>query len=110
MSVSFNTIGEVTATFKINGNLANGDLVTINTDGTVEKAATTEEIIGVCVSTNGVYAGIQIKGGVKVKADSTLTTGYKALTVSADNTVKAASTGCMHLVCEVSGGFATIIL
>ena len=100
--MNYNQIGDVTATFRISGTLKVGDLVTMAENSTVKAAAKDTEVIGVCVSKNGSYAGVQIQGGVQVGcSDSTLTPGYQMLKATATNEVAKGTTGVPHLVVSV---------
>lgn len=97
--MNYNQIGEVTATFLASGEVNLGDLVTISGNNSVKKAALNEEVVGVCVSKNGSYVGVQVKGGVTVSCnDATLTVGYHPLKAAASNSIALATTGANHLV------------
>jgi hypothetical protein len=111
--MKYNAIGDVTATFKISGDLVLGDIVTMAENDTVKKAEADNEIVGVCVSLNGAYAGIQVKGGICVPYnDSTLTVGYQQLKAVGDGSVSKGTTGTFHLVvnADTVSKTATIIL
>ena len=100
--MNYNQIGDVTATFRINGTVKVGDLVTMAENSTVKAATADAQVIGVCVSKNGDYAGVQIRGGVTVAcSDSTLTVGYHPLKAAADNKIALGTAGAEHLVVAV---------
>lgn len=98
MNTSIIGIGEIVITLPAEKTLALGDFVTINDTGTAVKAANEAEPVGVCVSRNGAYAGVQVKGGVRVPCtDSTLKPGYQILKVS-DGKLAKGTAGTPHLV------------
>lgn len=101
MEMSVNGIGTVVVTLK-GAELSVGDLVMMDGNFGAKKAGTDAEPVGVCVSKNGSYAGVQIKGGVQVGcSDSTLTPGYQMLKATATNEVAKGTTGVPHLVVSV---------
>ncbi len=101
MKTSVIGIGETVITLPAEETLALGDFVTINDGGTAVKAANDAEPVGVCVSLNGAYAGIQVKGGLRAPCtDSTLKPGYQLLKVS-DGKIFKGTTGTPHLVVSV---------
>lgn len=111
--MKYDAIGDVTATFKVSGELAVGDIVTLKENDTVKKAAANDTLVGVCVSLNGSYAGVQIKGGVCVPcSDATLTVGYQQLKIAADGSAAKGTAGTFYLVvnADTSAKTATIIL
>ena len=111
--MKYDAMGDVTATFKVSGSLALGDLVSLKENDTVQKAAENASVIGVCVSLNGSYAGIQIKGGITVPcSDSTLTVGYQQLKAASGGGVQKGTAGAFHLVVsnDTTASTATIIL
>ena len=111
--MNYNQIGDVTATFRVSGTLKVGDLVTMAENSTVQAAAKDTEVIGVCVSKNGSYAGVQIRGGITVAcSDATLTVGYHPLKAAENNAVALGTTGADHLVVSVdtTGKTAMVIL
>ncbi len=102
MSTSVSGIGELVATFQVEDTIALGDLVVLSDQQTVKKAQAEEELIGVCVSINGNYAGIQLKGGTVLNCqDTSLTVGYHPLKVLAENNIAKADNGAHHLVVRV---------
>lgn len=108
--MNFNQIGDVTATFRISGTIALGDLVAMKENQIVQKAAANAEVIGVCASLNGNYAGIQVKGGVTVPSNGTLTPGYRQIKATADGKAALATSGAYHLVVDAGADTAVVIL
>lgn len=109
--MNYNQIGDVTATFRTSGNVLVGDLVSLKENSTVQAAAADEEIIGVCVSKNGIYAGVQVRGGVTVAcADSALKVGYRQLKAVADNKIALGTAGAYHLVVSVDTAAETAMV
>ena len=110
-SMNYNQIGEVTATFQTSGTVNVGDLVAMAENSTVETAAANDEVIGVCVSKNGSYVGVQLKGGTTLAcSDSTLTVGYHQLKAASGNSIALATEGAYHLVVSVDTGVKTAMV
>ena len=64
MSVSFNGFNENTATFKVNGDIANGTPVKMSESDTVAACANGDKFCGFVVNCDGGYAAIQLSGTV----------------------------------------------
>ena len=87
MNVGFEGIGRTVATFACKAGEedtlpAVGDVVTLSASGEVKKSAAKEHFAGVCVSRNGGYAGVQIRGAITLPytGDSAPTVGYNGFT------------------------------
>lgn len=109
MSISIQGIGELTLTLKTSSDLALGDLVTLSPDGQAVKAAINAEPIGVCVSRNGAYLGVQVAGGIRLAQDGTLKTGYQPIKAGT-NGVSLSTAGKPRLVVAVTADSAEILL
>ena len=67
MAVSFSGINENYVTFKVNGEVNSGDLVTMHSNDTVKACANGDSIVGVARSVRNGYASVQITGVVTIK-------------------------------------------
>ena len=93
MSVRFNGIGDIVATFTT-AEAEVGDIVKVSANRNVEHAADGESICGLVVSKNGSYVGVQIKGAMKVPcSDAALALGRTVLVADGANGVKKAGAG-----------------
>lgn len=109
MSISINGIGETVITLKTATTVNIGDFVTLSGNGIAVKAETNAEPVGVCVSKNGTYLGVQIAGGMTLPQDGTLTIGYHPVKTAAAG-LALATAGKPRLVISVTENTADIIL
>ncbi len=118
MQVGFEGIGRVVATFACkeeeeNSVIKIGDVVSMSGNGEVKKAAAKDLPAGVCVSRNGGYAGVQLKGAVTLPYTGTAPqVGYNILAADGNNGVTVSTTGLQRLVLAVdtANTSATILL
>lgn len=104
MSVSLKGFNESVATFYTDdANLEAGDLVIINDNLEVEKAASTELFVGVCQSVRSGYAAVQLSGFVELSYSGTApTVGYNNLYTNSSGGVVANDSGRQLLVVSVN--------
>lgn len=108
MNIGVNGIGEVVLTLQAETAVKLGDLVTLKSNGLVQKAAADADPIGICVSRNGAYAGVQVKGGAVLPCtDSTLTVGYTPVKATAAGGIAKAAEGISRLVVAVDSSAKT---
>lgn len=88
MSISYDGIGKVVATFECFSNVEVGDLVVVSQNKKVAKAMAGNQIVGVCVSKNGDYVGVQIKGAITMPYNSTVPVGYVGVVADENNKIK----------------------
>lgn len=93
--ISFEGIGEVTATFHAGNGVKLGQTVKVSGDSAVAPCGAGERFCGVAVTQpRGGCVGVQVSGMVQVScADPTVTVGYVKLTADGSGGVKAASSG-----------------
>lgn len=114
--VSFEGVGEVTATFHADETVEMGQVVKLSGDAAVAPCAAGERFCGVAAGdARDGCAGVQIGGCVSVKcADSTVTVGFVSLTADGSGGVKKAASddsGAEYLVVSDDGaGTITIKL
>ncbi len=108
MNVGFEGIGRTVATFACKAGEedtlpAVGDVVTLSASGEVKKSAAKEHFAGVCVSRNGGYAGVQIRGAITLPytGDSAPTVGYNGFTAGSDKAVQVSADGIKRLTMAV---------
>ncbi len=110
MSIGVNGIGEVVMTLQAgDDSIGLGDFVTLSDNGVASKAANDSDPVGVCVSKNGKYIGVQIAGGVTVAQNGTLTRGFSPVKVTAQGLAKATA-GKTRLVVSIADNTAAILL
>ena len=109
MNIKFSGFNENVLTFEYTGTLNKGDLVKMTASAKVTKAAANDSFIGVCLSTRGGYAAIQMAGYTEVAKSGTVNVGYQKL-VSAGNAVKSAESGIDRLVIYVDDTTVGFIL
>lgn len=109
MSISINGIGETVITLKTATAVNIGDFITLSGNGLAVKAAVNAEPVGVCISKNNSYVGIQIAGGMTVPQDGTLTIGYHPVKTAAEG-LALATAGKPRLIISVTENTADIIL
>ncbi len=116
MSISFEGIGAVVATFKVqdSATLATGDAVTITANGTVGLGAVGALVCGVAVSSdiNG-YVGIQIGGLAQICYSGTTepTVGWSLLAGDGKGGVQVVEAGGRScLVVSVDKGAKTAVI
>lgn len=110
--VSFEGIGEVTATFYAADGVKSGDMVKLTGDSMVAGCAAGERFCGVCVSAGDGYAAVQVGGMMEaVCDDSTVSAGYVTLTADGAGGVKKAGSGDSgdeYLVIRAGDGTVTL--
>lgn len=91
MAISFNGIGDITATFY--GNVEEGDIVRISSARTVSKAVQGGEFFGVCKSKSSDICAVMLRGFVTLGYSGTAPSiGNVKLASAGDNKVKVSST------------------
>ena len=109
MNINFNGYRENVLTFACSGTVAAGDIVSVSASGTVAKASADSDFIGVCVSSEGGYAAVQLDGYVELAKSGTVNVGYNKL-VAASSGVKTAEAGVDRLVIYVDDTTVGFIL
>ena len=109
MNIDFKGYEENILTFACSGTVAAGDIVSFSSSNTVAKASADSDFIGVCVSSQGDYAAVQLNGYIELPKSGTITAGYNKL-VAASSGVKAAETGIDRLVIYVDDTTVGFIL
>lgn len=113
MSISFDGIGEVVATFRVSGSVAPGSVVCLTDSGEVGPGSSGGHPCGVAlsVSEDG-FAGVQIGGLAEVRYSGTAPeAGWSALCADGDGGVKTVSTGgSSYLVVSVDEGAKTAVI
>lgn len=115
MSISFEGIGEVIATFQVeeDGGVTAGDVVTVTGDGEVGLGISGGQFCGVAVNVaEDGAAGIQIAGLAVVHYTGTApAVGYDILTADgAGNVMTAAENGFTYLVAAVDEAAKTAVI
>lgn len=113
MNLTFNGLNEVVATFNCPSQIQVGDVVTLIANDTVSKAAANNELIGTCVSKNGVIVGVMLHGVAELDYTGTAPTlGYNKLLTDGSNKIKIEETGrpCLVLSVNTANLKATILL
>ncbi len=111
MNVSFFGIGELTATFQASGEVQVGNPVKISGNGVVEACGAANDVpIGVAVSCKDGYAGVQLKGYVRLPAAAGLSVGWKKISLTKDGAVQAGEAGREVLVMDVAEGMCGLML
>lgn len=111
MNVSFNGIGELTATFQVSGQVEAGKPVKVSANGTVAPCGTAGDIpVGVALSVRNGYAAVQLKGYVRLPAATGLTAGWKTISLTKDGAVQTGETGRDLLVVDVNDGMCGLML
>lgn len=101
MSISYNGFNTKVLTFE-GKNISTDCPVQINNDGTIKNAVSNADFIGVCVSKNGDFAGVQLEGYVEVSYSGTAPAyGYATLAADGNGGVKASDDGISHLVIKL---------
>lgn len=102
MAISFNKIGDLSATFY--GNAKIGDVVTLTSSQTVAKAEDGNTVAGICVAKENGKCVVQLKGAMNLKySGSVLNVGRQVIVSAGDNEVKLgpiATNGTSILVLE----------
>lgn len=111
MNVSFNGIGELTATFQAGGQVEAGSPVKITGSGIVAPCGTAGDVpAGVALSVREGYAAVQLKGYVRLPAAAGLEPGWKKISLTKDGAVQAGETGRDVLVIDVAEGMCGLML
>lgn len=110
MKVSFEGIGELTATFEA-AEAAPGDLVKLSGNGQVSTCADGDAPVGVVKNVWGGVASVQLRGYVRVPCDEGFSTlGIKAVSVKSGKLADAEEGGRTVLVTDIANGVAGVIL
>lgn len=109
MNIKFSGFNENVLTFEYTGTLNKGDLVKMSASAKVTKVSANDDFIGVCLSTRGGYAAVQVQGYAEYAKSGTVNVGYNKL-VAGSNAVKAAETGIDRLVVYVDDDTVGFIL
>ena len=97
MEISFNGYKENVLTCECAGTVAAGDVVKMSASGKIAKCSANDAFIGVCLSTKGGYAAVQLDGYTEAKKNGTINVGYNKLSAAATG-VKVGETGIDRLV------------
>lgn len=110
MNVSFNGIGEVTATFEVNGSVKPGQAVKLVGNGKVGACSTAKDVpAGMVVKVQDGYAAVQVKGYMKLPAAAGLAVGYQMVSTTAAGAVQSGTEGRPALVLDVENGVCGLI-
>lgn len=101
MSVSFEGVGQVCATF-LGGKLTEGQVVKLTGSGTVGACAAGDSFIGAAICCKDDACTVQVGGFVSVGYSGTApAVGWSALAADGKGGVKSASGGAVRLVVDV---------
>lgn len=114
MAVSFEKIGDVTASF--NGTASKGDIVSMYASDAIIKASSGNRIVGLCTSSENTTCAVQVRGFVTFGYTGTApVVGTNSITAAGSNKIKIASTGdsAISVLCvsvDTEANTATILL
>ncbi len=112
--VSFEEIGAVTATFRAEDGVTEGEVVTLTGDAQVAPADAGDPICGVAYNPAGGYTAVQVGGFAYVPVKTALTPGWANLVADGSGGVRVAAsdeTGARHLVASMdSTAMVAVIL
>ena len=110
MSVSFEEIGRLAATF-MQSNCESGQVCKIGGDGKVVPCAAGDKFCGIVEAVRGNFAGVQLEGFAAVSFTGSVSTGYVSLCADGSGGIKA-GTGREYLVVQTdtNTGIAVIKL
>jgi len=110
--VSFEGIGEVTATFYAGDGVTAGQVVKLGGEARVEPCGAGERFCGLCAGVKDGCAAVQVGGFAELACeDETVGAGYVTLTADGKGGVKKAGSGDKgreYLVAGVDAGFAAV--
>lgn len=110
MSVSFEGVGQVCATF-LGGGLTEGQMVKATGNGTVGACAADDGFCGVAVCCKDDACTVQVRGFVTVGYSGTAPgAGWKTLAADGKGGVKAATGGVSCLVVDVDAANKTVTM
>lgn len=113
MSVSFEEIGQVAATFQAESGVMVGQVCKITANGKVGACAAGENFCGVAVSKKGGYGAVAVRGFVTLPYTGTTapTVGYCTLAADSSGGVTVPKSGGReYLVVSVENGTVTVLL
>ena len=112
MKVSFEGIGEMVATFAVDGTVEPGDMVKLSEDGKVSACGGDDAFVGIAVTVREGFAGVQFAGMTQVSCDEELICGWKKLVANGKGGVKvaAATGGREYLVVAVDSTAKTAVV
>lgn len=113
MSVSFEEIGQVAATFQAESGANMGQVCKITANGKVGPCAAGDNFCGVAVSKKGGYAAVAVRGFVTLSytGDTAPTVGYCTLAADGKGGVAVPKSGGReYLAVSVENGTVTVLL
>lgn len=110
MNVSFNGIGEMTATFEVSGSVKAGQAVKLVGNGKVGACSALKDVpVGMAVKVQDGYAAVQVKGYMKLPAATGLTVGYHMVSTTAAGAVQSGTEGRPAMVLDVESGVCGLV-
>jgi len=111
MDICFEGVGQVAATFQVDGELQPGVAVTLTGSGTVGLGADGDAVCGVLLGgVRGGAAAVQISGAAKAGYTGDVpTAGWQELACDGQGGVKAAAGGAKCLVLAVDEGEKSVV-
>lgn len=111
MNYSYTGIGEMAATFALDGTAEAGQAVKVSAAGTVAPCARDDRFAGVLISLRDGCAGVQLRGAAEFICSGALPApGFAVLAADGDGGVYAAAAGHEYLVLDARDGRVTILL
>ena len=111
MEISFEGIGQVAATFMVEGDIQPGMAVAMTGDSTVGMGADGDPICGVALSAKNGMAAVQVGGMVKVGYSGTAPAiGWGTVAGDGAGKIKTAADGTKCLILSVSTGDSTAVI
>lgn len=110
MKVSFNGFNETVATFETETEIAQGKLVKMSANGTVEACVADDAFIGVTVKSESDAASVQLKGYAKLTYSGTSapSVGYNKFSSDANGNLTVDTDGKEYLVIDVDTTAKTV--
>ena len=115
MSVSFQGMDRLVATFEAASGVSKGDLVKISGNGTVSTASSGDAPAGVALNVRGGHAAVQLKGCLEAEYNGTLDLGWQDITTHSAGKIKAAGENdetrrCLVLSTDTTAKIACLLL
>ena len=115
MSVSFQGMDELVATFQTASGVTTGDFVTVSGNGTVSTVTSGDAPAGLALNVRNGHAAVQLKGYLEAEYTGTLGLGWQDITASAGKKIKAAgendeSRRCLVVSADTTAKIARLLL